>query len=409
MTYLVEAPEPARRPRPDVRRRPAADRPRPSSSSPSRSRSPSRPRRREARAQALGRRPSSAQARHALHGQELRLERPDQLRRRDGPADQVDVGDPRSTRDRRPDVSAPCQTGRTRPRQQPEARSAGRRRGPGPAGRPRARGTRGPGRCVASSAPRAASRSRTSIREALVEVAGPVARDPGELGEGEDGVGRLAARGERAVEQGPGPALGLLGRDHRVGRAVERDPGPEPAEAPEGIGRRGSAGARSLTRASPSGSLGRGRAVPATAAHRQISASSCGSGFGPARLLRRPRRPWRAGGTGRAGGGSPRGGPGSGPAATRRQRTHHSAQHCRSLACLTPWWKTGQRALIRISSSGIARPRPEAEAGQVEPARLVPGALEPRRRPRRGAAPRRPAGPTGARSRGGRRGSLRAA
>ena len=45
--------------------------------------------------------------------------------------------------------------------------------------------------------------------------------------------------------------------------------------------------------------------------------------------------------------------------------------------CLTPWWKTGQRALIRTSSSGKPRAGPEAEAGQVEPARLVPRALEP--------------------------------
>ena len=53
------------------------------------------------------------------------------------------------------------------------------------------------------------------------------------------------------------------------------------------------------------------------------------------------------------------------PAATRRQRIHHSAQHCTSLVWRTPWWKIGQSALIRISSSG--KPRP---GRRTNPARL---------------------------------------
>ena len=52
-----------------------------------------------------------------------------------------------------------------------------------------------------------------------------------------------------------------------------------------------------------------------------------------------------------------------------------------SLTCLTPWWKTGQSALIRDLVEREPRPRPEAVARQVEPARLVPRASSAAGRP----------------------------
>ena len=92
-------------------------------------------------------------------------------------------------------------------------------------------------------------------RGGLVEVAGPVAGDPGELGQGEDGVGRLAAGGERPVEQGLDPALGRLAAGRPCWPGRRAGPGPRAGPGTRGREPAGSGRARSLIRASPSGSL----------------------------------------------------------------------------------------------------------------------------------------------------------
>ena len=77
-------------------------------------------------------------------------------------------------------------------------------------------------------------------------------------------------------------------RERRAGRGTR---GRESA----GFGR-----ARSLTSASPSESLSSGASRSRLAAHRHISASSCGSGLGRPAFFAAP-PPWPAAGTGRAG------------------------------------------------------------------------------------------------------------
>ena len=118
------------------------------------------------------------------------------------------------------------------------------------------------------------------VPERVVEVAGAVAGDPRQLGQGEDRVAGLAAGGERAAEQTPGPALGGLLEDDRVGRPVQRDAGTQAAQAPEDVGARWTV-RRFLKRASPSDSLSPAPAAPGwrrTATSRQARAARAWAG-----------------------------------------------------------------------------------------------------------------------------------
>ena len=172
---------------------------------------------------------------------------------------------------------------------------------------PRARCTRGRGGW-SSRRPRAARAGRDhAVADVLVEVAGAVARDPRELRQGEDGVGRSRGPGRTSrLEERVDPALGGLLADGRVGRAVERDPRPEPAQAPEDVVRQ--ARPRQLLRSGPR------RATP-SARPRAVRGWRRSATSRPARAARawagppswRRRPPWRAGGRGRAGGRSRRG------------------------------------------------------------------------------------------------------
>ena len=160
----------------------------------------------------------------------------------------------------------------------------------------------------------------------------------------------LAAGGVGAVQEHVDPALDGLRSDDGVGRAVQRHARAEPAQAPERVARRGGAGELLDQRLSEA-LLGLGRQSLQAGGAAPHLGELVRLGLGPAGFL---------GGARALHGHQER----SDPAidlvvVLAAQAGRHPPPENPPLGPaldvflnLTPWWKTGQRALRRISSSG---------------------------------------------------------